>query len=130
MENKENRIEEECEKNIRGKESIKGRTKKGTAMQAEILGLIEFGGLFSIVSEDVTLSTEEAEARMCDSAVEIFVCAHVRHRKLGGINERETESNERRGRKEDKKAKKDRPKQMGINGRVEYHTFWWQRMYK
>lgn len=50
---------------------------------------------------------------MWDSAVEIFVGAHVGHRKLGRINER-------RGRKEDKKAKKDRPRQMGINGSVEY----------
>lgn len=47
---------------------MRGGQKRGTASQAEILRLIGFGGLFSIVSEDVALSTEEAEARMCDSA--------------------------------------------------------------
>lgn len=31
----------------------------------------------------------------------------------GGINEREAENNERKGRKEDNKAEKDRPRQRG-----------------
>lgn len=48
--------------NIRGRESTRGRTKGGTAMQRDILRLIGFGGLFSIVSQDVALSTEEEEA--------------------------------------------------------------------
>ena len=41
---------------------MRGGQKRGTASQAEILRLIGFGGLLSIVSEDVALSTEEAEA--------------------------------------------------------------------
>lgn len=48
--------------------------------------LIGFRGLFSIVSEDVTLSTEEAEAR-CETPLwcgqEIFVCA-VSHTEKSG----------------------------------------------
>lgn len=53
--------------NIRGKESTRGGQRK--RQKAKILRLIGFGGLLSIVSEDVTLSTEEAEAWMCGSVV-------------------------------------------------------------
>lgn len=55
-------------------------------MQAEILRLIGFGGLFGIVFKDVTLSTEEAEARMCDpavvSSVDLCLCPCHTQRKL------------------------------------------------
>lgn len=36
--------------------------RKGTEVQAELLCLIGFAGLLGIISEDVTLSTKEAQA--------------------------------------------------------------------
>ena len=97
--------------NIGGKERIRQR-KRSTAGRHPASNWVG-GSVQAFFSEDVTLSTKEAEARMCDSAVvslgDLSLCqchTHTQRTGRGGWRNGKTGNNERKSGKEDKRRER------------------------